>query len=197
MTKTFLFNGLLKAQRDCAREAGLFCLEMIAADGKSVPNHQHEWKIGATHSWHYVRIVEYRNRQLIDYLEGLPLMAKAKRKNTGNGLEKYSFVRCELTSEDKKAAKIWVEANSAEFGALLHDAVASGYKYSLSFSSEHDTFTACFTGKEEHGFNAYKTLTARHKDWLVAALTLLYKSTVMFKNGVWETDDDDDDDGWA
>lgn len=124
-------------------------------------------------------------------------MARKSGKKSSNGFDKYEFVRCELRSEDKKSAKVWVEANTTEFGAMLGDACASGYKYSLTFSPDHDTFTACFTGKEDHPYNGFKTLTARHKDWLVAAMTLLYKAQVMFKNGVWETDADDEDDGWA
>lgn len=122
---------------------------------------------------------------------------KKSNKGSGNAFDKYEFVRCELRAEDKKIAKVWIDENTTELGSLLHDAVASDYKFSLSFSSEHDTFTACLTGKEDHPYNSFKTLTARHKDWTVAAMTLLYKAKVMFKDGLWVTADIDEDDGWA
>lgn len=192
-----LYSGLGKAARESANEAFAFCIEMIIEDGKRVPDHERLWKIGHTFSWHYVKIVEYRTQQMIAYIEKGATMATKKKSKSNAFTDKYEFVRCELRAEDKKSAKIWIEENTAELGALLHDTVASDYKFSLSFSSEHDTFTACFTGKEDNPLNSFKTLTARHKDWTIAALTLLFKHSVLFKGGVWETDTDEEDDGWA
>lgn len=197
LTPRFIGAGLYKAARAEALDAVEFCLRMISIDGASVPPTQRDWKIGHSFSWHYVRIVEYRVAQLSDELEQINMARTKSKKNAQNFSSEYSFVRCELRAEDKKSAKIWIEENTADFGSLLHDAVASGYKFSCSFSSEHDTFTACLTGKPEDSINPYKTLTARHKDWLVAALTLLYKANVMFRGGVWEAEDGDDDDSWA
>jgi len=125
------------------------------------------------------------------------MAAKGKKNNGNSDFGGYSFVRCELTSADKKAAKIWIEANSDALGGLLHDAIASDIKFSLSFSSEHDTFTACLVGKEDNVFNAKKTLTARHKDWPTAALTVLYKHLVMFGGTIWKDSAPAEDDGWA
>ena len=125
-------------------------------------------------------------------------MAKRDKKSNGNSnFGGYTFVKCELTSDDKKAAKIWIEANSDALGGLLHDAIASDLKFSLSFSAEHDTFTACLIGKPDNVFNAEKTLTARHKDWPTAALTVLYKHLVMFNGTVWQSSAAQEDDGWA
>lgn len=174
-----------------------FCLRHIASDGLQVPAHQRDWRIGATFSWHYVRIVEYRTQQLFSQLELLMARNKNTKKDARDDFSKYEFVRCELRTEDKKACKIWVEENSTQLAPLLHDVCASDYKFSLSFSSEHDTFTACLTGKPENPINSFKTLTARHKDWVFAVMTLLYKHQVMFRNGVWETAENDEDDGWA
>lgn len=187
----------LNIRRQMAQEAYELCLSLICEDGRAVPAHQRDWKIGQTFSWHYVKNVEYRVGQFSQTLEHF-IMAKKQAKRTGNNdFQAYQFVRCELNSEDKKAAKIWIEENTKELGSLLHDVVASDYKYSLSFSSEHDTFTACLVGKEDNAINPRKTLTARHKDWIVATLTVLYKHSVIFRGEVWEQSDDGDDDGWA
>lgn len=187
-------DGLVREECDeCFRD----CLRWISEDGAIVPAHQRDWRIGKTFSWHYVKNVEYRTSQLILSIEVMTMAAKGKKNVRSNDFGGYSFVKCELTSDDRKAAKIWIEANTDALGGLLHDAVASDLKFSLSFSSEFDTFTACLVGKEDHVFNAKKTITARHKDWVIAALTVLYKHLVMFKGTVWESTAAEDDDGWA
>lgn len=180
-----------------ANDLVAFCYTMIAADGKSVPPQQRDWKIGYSFSWHYVRIVEYRAAQLFKSIEDITMATKRGKSRVQNTQETYAFVKCELNSEDKKSAKVWIEENTTELGAMLHDAMANGYKFTCSFSSEHDTFTACLVGKPEEAVNAYKTLTARHKDWTMACLTVLYKHLVIFRGEVWETDVDTADDGWA
>lgn len=186
-----------EALHDECREVYRDCLRWIVEDGKAVPNHQHEWRIGRSYSWHYVKIVEYRVAQLIESME-IFAMAQGKKKSKSNGsFQGYTFVKCELSVEDRKTAKIWIDENAAEFGPLLHDTIASDYKFTCSFSSEHDTFTACLVGKEDNVFNSQKTLTARHKDWVFAAMTVLYKHLVIFKGTVWESAAADEDDGWA
>lgn len=174
-----------------------FAKRYISFDGMLVPGEQREWRIGKSHSWHYVKIVEYRTSQLIICLENIVMAQKGKKRGGSTDFASYVFVRCELSPEDKKSAKIWIEENTTEFGSLLHDAVASDYKFSLSFSSEHDTFTACLVGKEDNAVNGKKTLTARHRDWTIAGLTVLYKHMVMFQSGPWEDMTDDEDGGWA
>jgi hypothetical protein len=158
---------------------------------------QREWKIGQTFSWHYVKIVEYRVHQLVQFIEEMTMPKPKKGVNRNADFSNYVFVKCELNAEDKKAAKIWIEENTAEFGPLLHDVVVSDYKFTCSFSSEHDTFTECLVGKEDNPINGKKTLTARHKDWVMAAMTVLYKHSVVFRGEVWENSASDEDDGWA
>lgn len=190
-------HGQSSGLHDECREVVNDCYRWIIEDGKSVPNHQHEWRIGHTFSWHYVKIVEYRAAQLIQTLETFHMAAKGK-KNAGNErFEGYRFVKCEMLETDKKTAKIWIEENATQFGPLLHDVMASDYKLSVSFSSEHDTFTACLVGKTDNVFNSQKTLTARHKDWVFAAMTVLYKHLVIFKGTIWEDTMSSEDDGWA
>lgn len=173
------------------------CFSFLRQDGTNVPLHQREWRIGQSFSWHYVKNVEYRVEQLINALEDIAMANRKTKSRAKFDASSYVFVKCELNSEDKKAAKIWIEENAADIGPKIHNVVASDYKFTVSFSSDHDTFTACLVGKEDNAINGKKTLTARHKDWVTAALTVLYKHEVMFREGVWESGDDDDDDGWA
>lgn len=174
-----------------------FCVRMIHDDMQAVPAHQVDWRLKWGRSWHEVRITEYRTAQL---LEGIDRMAKPGqniKKRGKKAAPQYEFARCELSAEDKRAAKAWAEAESKNLGPLLHDVGASGYKIGLSFSDEHDTWTASFSGKPEEAINELMVLTARHKDWVLALMTLLYKHVVIFKSGVWEGDDGEEDDGMA
>ena len=185
------------ALRDECTELVNDCYRWLSEDGRAVPEHQRAWKVGSTFSWHYVRNAEYRISQLIRSIEDIVMARKGKKQNGNSDFSNYVFVRCELSAEDKKGAKVWIEENTAEFGTLLHDVIASDYKFTCSFSSDHDTFTACLVGKEDNPVNGKKTLTARHKDWLFAAMTVLYKHQVMFREGVWVSAEVNDDDNWG
>jgi len=192
-----LQTGSTSELYDECREVYRDALRWIGEDLSSVPAHQRDWVIGRSFSWHRVKITEYRIAQFIRSLECFVMAATKKGKKSNASFQGYTFVKCELSTEDRKAAKVWIEANAAEFGPMLHDVIASDYKFTCSFSSEHDTFTACLVGKEDNVFNAQKTLTARHKDWVMAALTVLYKHSVIFRSTIWESADAEDDDGWA
>lgn len=199
MSAVYQSPGLLgnSALREECNEVFNDCIRWISEDGRGVPAHQRDWKIGSTFSWHYVKNVEYRTAQFIQSIEVMTMAAKGKKNAGSNDFGGYSFVKCELGSADKEKAKAWIEAHSDEMGGMLSDAVASDLKFSLSFSSEHDTFTACLVGKEDNVFNAKKTLTARHKDWVIATFTVLYKHLVMFNGTVWQSAPAAEDDGWA
>lgn len=195
-TERFLMPTLPHSD-DEMRDLLSFALEMIDHDLKSVPASQLDWKMGRSFSWHAVHITLYRTEQLIRSIEDIAMAGKKGNSRGKFDASSYVFVKCELNAEDKKTAKVWIEENTAELGSKVHDVVASDYKFTLSFSTEHDTFTACLVGKEDNPINGKKTLTARHKDWIVAGMTVLYKHEVIFKSGVWESDAAEDDDGWA
>lgn len=186
--------GLRKALCDLCREMLLFYDRKIEEEPLTVAPHKATWRKGSF-QWHYVLGVEYWTTVFFDQLEDIAMARGQKNAKQKRSLEAYSFVRCELSSEDKKAAKVWIDENMADMGPIIHDIVAEDYKLSVSFSSDHDTFTASLTGKEG-AVNEFKTLTARHKDWHVAAMTVAFKHTVMFKSKVWESEDTEDD-GWA
>lgn len=187
-------NGLRKALIGACDDIVLFYLRKIEEEPLTVPDNVLGWRRGSF-SWLYVRAVECWSNVMFQDLEMVAMAQKRGNKNKAVGLQNYTFVRCELDAESKKLAKIWIEKNTPNLGVLLHDVMASEYKFSCSFSSEHDTFTATLTGKEG-AINAFKTITARHKDWIFATMTLLYKHTVMLGGEVWEQDEDAED-GWA
>lgn len=187
-------NGLEKARREFCSEALSLATFKIQQEPLSAPENVQEWRKGSF-QWVFVRGVEYWANWFFREIESDVMARKSSNAKKSRGLEAYSFVRCELSAEDKKAAKVWIEENTSDMAAIVHDVVASDYKISCSFSSDHDTFTVSLTGKEG-SLNEYKTLTARHRDWVVATMTVMYKHSVMFGSKVWESDDTEDD-GWS
>lgn len=187
-------SGLRKALvAECA-DITAFYVAKIEKDPLYSPVERQEWRKGSF-SWLFINAVEYWTPIYFREIERLTMARGKQNGKKSSGLDAYSFVRCELSSEDKKAAKIWIAENTRDMGAITHDVVAEGYKLSVSFSSDHDTFTASLTGKPD-SLNEYKTLTARHADWVVAVMTVLYKHTVMFRSKVWESEASEDD-GWS
>lgn len=189
--------GILKAARQTSNECLAYHLALLSKHLAQIPPEKRIDPWGRAHSWYELREYESRIDYIICSIEEIAMATRGKGKNASKKTQDYQFVRCELRAEDKKACKVWIDENAADFGAMLHDVVASGYKFSCSFSADFDTFTASLTGKPDESVNEFKTLTARHKDWQIAAMTLLYKNAVMFRSGVWETDQDTEDDGWA
>lgn len=155
---------------------------------------QSEWRKGSF-SWIHVTAVEFWFARFTQELSRMVAQRGKKQTSSRGSLEAYSFVRCELSAEDKKLAKAWIEKHAKEMPAKVHDLLASDYKVSLSYDKGHDTFIASATGKED-AINQFKTLTSRHKDWSMALFSLLYKHEVIFKGEVWETDADEED-GWS
>lgn len=189
-----LSSGLQKALVEECIDAFQLIEDMIHEETSSAPAEMLSWRKGSF-SWVFVKAVEYWFDRFTTELS--EMAAKNGKKQAGNrgSLEAYSFVRCELNAEDKKSAKEWIDKNAKGMPAKVHDLVASDYKVSISYDSNHDTFIASATGKEG-SLNQFKTMTSRHKDWSMALFSLLYKHEVIFSSGIWENDDMEDD-GWS
>lgn len=195
-TVNILSSGLHKAKRDELHEMVLDVRRRVLRDISETSSDRLEWKTRHGDLWVEPRYTEYWVQQFRYQLEDMIDMArKAPAKKQKPNLQ-YTFVRCELTSDLKVKAKLWIEKNEKTLAASLHDVMAEDYKFTCSFSSDHDTFTACLVGKPD-SVNEGLTLTARHKDWWIATSTVLFKHLVLFDGGVWESGDDADTDGWA
>lgn len=187
-------SGLRKALVEECADLFQICVLKIENETLSAPEHIREWRKGS-YAWSHVRGVEYWTN---DFFERVDQMAQSKGNKSRGGtrtLADYTFVRCELTADDKRKAVAWIGKNTAEMPAKVHDLLASDYKISVSHDSVHDTFIASATGKEG-AVNQFKTLTSRHRDWSIALFSLLYKHEVIFAAGVWETDEGEND-GWS
>lgn len=105
------------------------------------------------------------------------------------------FVRCELTSEDKKAFAQYVKAPPVDINTLVTEVLQSNHKISFSFSEHNDSFIVSITGKPDDCINAEKCFTSHAKDYTTALWVALFKFHVIFEKGVWESDGDEADFG--
>lgn len=189
-----LSSGLRKALVEECADLFDICTLKIARWSLLAPQHKLGWRKGSF-SWLFVREVEYWTNDFFWRIEAMAVKNSKQPRSGNRSMADYTFVRCELTVDDKKKAVVWIEKNSKEMPAKVHDLLASDYKISLSHDNAHDTFIASATGKEG-AVNQFKTLTSRHREWGTALFSLLYKHEVIFDSGVWETDDSEND-GWS
>ncbi len=97
-----------------------------------------------------------------------------------------TFVRCELTSEEKKDVPEFIRKNSSSLDDLVVEVLQTNHKISFSFNGQTDSFICSVTGKAEDCNNASKCYTSHAKDYATALWVALYKFHVIWKRGVWE-----------
>lgn len=192
----FLRSGLNKAKMEELNELVQDVKRHVNRDLQDAPPERLQWRTRDGGSWCEAHFTDYWVQQFRYQLEWMSEMARKPTTKKAKPNLEYKFVRCELTSDLKANAKIWFEKNEKTLASFLHDVMAEEYKFTCSFSNEHDTFTACLVGKPD-SLNEGLTLTARHKDWWVAASTVLFKHMVIFDGKSWESEDDIEADGWA
>jgi hypothetical protein len=124
----------------------------------------------------------------------LNTMAKPKR-STAKSPYSTTFVKCELSAEDKKHLAVWMKTPPMSFDDMMVEVLQTNHKLSLSFSEHTDSFIASITGKPEECINPSKTMTSHAKDYTLAMWIALYKFHHLFKAGVWEDTEDTEDFG--
>ncbi len=104
------------------------------------------------------------------------------------------FVRCTLTSDDKKNFSAWVAQNDDSLFdlelAVLHD----GYKISYSYDEEREAVVCTFIPKADSHINHGYGLSSFGKTQEQALHVNVFKTQHMAKNGEWSTLDTSGDD---
>lgn len=122
---------------------------------------------------------------------------KRNGKNTGKGNkpEFYgTFVRCELSTEDKRALA-QRELDPGRVFDQLDALVESGYKFSVGLQSDQTAYIASLFDRDEESKTKGYTLTGRGRSFSNAIAALLYKHYDLL-DGIWPTGKPDDDE-WA
>jgi hypothetical protein len=113
-----------------------------------------------------------------------------KREVTFNG-----FVNHLLTPEDKELFKTW-DCDDHDLWILLQTDIQSGYKISVSFNTQNDTFNATYMCTDEDSPNHGYCLSAFAPDWYNAVKSLVFKHNVVLEC-VWPLDGKTIRDTWG
>lgn len=106
-----------------------------------------------------------------------------------------TFVRCELTAEEKKNVPEFIRKNTSNLDDLVVEVLQTNHKISFSFNGQTDSFICSVTGKPEDCNNASKCYTSHAKDYATALWVALFKFHVVWQRGVWEEVESDSDFG--
>lgn len=123
------------------------------------------------------------------------MATKGTRKRRAIAKGEYTFVRVNLTKDDKTACAAWFEKAGDTLDKAMQDMLESGHKVSFSYSEINGNVTCTFTGKPDESVNEYRMLTSFASSWWQALATNLWKHNEFFKGGVWEDIADGEDFG--
>lgn len=117
-------------------------------------------------------------------------------KQRSNILPNFTFVRCELTSEQKEALVMAIS------DGLLHsenclDMVDEGYKISITYDEKNHTYIATASDNRENSVNAKRCLSARGATRAVAMCALYFKHSVVLLGNWVENEQTNKSDEWG
>lgn len=105
------------------------------------------------------------------------------------------FVDVRLTAEQRQQYQGWA-AEDDDVLAVLFDEVLNGYKFTLSFNSKNQSFTASLTAVGTGGGNDGYTLSSFGAEPWVAVRVLIYKHRVI-SEGDWSSVGAGSSDSWG
>ena len=107
--------------------------------------------------------------------------------------QQWAFANVRLTKEQRLAFAVWVEELVNDVIEVLTIVLLEGYKFSLKWDKENESWIATLTGDETNKSNAYTSMSGRHSEPELAILVLLYKHLEICAGGVWEEAAEDSD----
>lgn len=148
---------------------------------KNVWDHELEYPyFMAEDQWHAARLLELEIRELSIYLSGDNVANATKKKP----LQWRGFKDVRLTDAQRDAYDHW-DIHDQDVYELAASAVAQGFKFTCSYNSSNDTYTATLTGQDgapqaAQGFS----LSAFAPAWYDAVRTLMFKHDAILE-GDW------------
>lgn len=128
-------------------------------------------------------------------VEALSMAAKAVKKNVPGKTEWKGFVNYVLSVDDKVRFGKW-DIDDKDLFSLVAGDVSSGYKISVSFNSQNDTFVASYMCNADGDPNQGYMLSAFAPDWYYAVRSLCFKHNVVLE-GVWPIGKAAEKDSWG
>lgn len=140
-------------------------------------------------------IVSYWVNSFGHLIEGVYAVANAKSKPKNGKVDFKGFVNYRLSEEDKENFMAW-EYDDHDLFLLIAGDNQQGYKLTMSFNSENDTFVATYMCNDPESPNAGYCLSAYGNDWYLALKTLTFKHNVVLE-GQWNVDKAKQQDSWG
>lgn len=101
----------------------------------------------------------------------------------------WEMINKRLQLEDKQAFEKWVTKNPASVADLVTEVATNGYKLSITWVDNSNSFVVTASGRKDEGRNKKKSLPSWSDDVQEALYMTVYKILVIFEGGEWESDD--------
>lgn len=117
------------------------------------------------------------------------------RKKTPPAWGNITFVKYELSGEEKKQFVEWTRKTSNQVDDLVQTLLTDGNKLTFSFNAQTDSYIVSVTGRDEGSINFERCFTSHGKTYFIALTVALFKYHVVWERGTWEDRDNDEDFG--
>lgn len=104
----------------------------------------------------------------------------------------WEFRTTKLTPEERTHFEGWLENTVDDVVEVLTTVLYEGYKLTVRFDEEHDTWLATLSGTEYTSYNDRCSVTSRHDNFERAVALTCYKHLVVASSKSWRHDDDRD-----
>lgn len=128
-----------------------------------------------------------------DYALGLVYKELGMAKYRSRIQTGWQFADVNLTREQREEFVAWYAAIADDAILMITEVLLEGYKLTVRYDSENQTWITTLSGQEEMRINARTSLSARHSDIETALCLVVYKHTVICGRGPWEVQSSEDD----
>lgn len=94
------------------------------------------------------------------------------------------FINIRLSDEEKETAQLWIREHEREAFAMFADNLGEGFKFSLSYDAENQSYIASYTGAGWVGSELRCSMSARAGTWFEALALLVWKHNI-HASGNW------------
>lgn len=137
--------------------------------------------------FHSNALLSYMSYQMLDsYLPEIHWRVSQEdfmRKQNGD----FNLIEYRLTDPEIEAFEAWLQREPITFAQALNYCGDKDLKTSFTFSEDKANWCVSLTGREGNRFNSGATLTTWSDDPVEAFFMAIYKASVIFADGKWQT----------
>jgi len=138
--------------------------------------------------------IEFNNRQLDRLFYGVCPTIRNNHNWSKQEMAKWKFYNKKLSAKEKQQFTAWTKENEADMPIYIQEVLHAGYKISVSQDTFNETMTASLTPSKDVKTNKDGSLVAKHSDYYIAILIVVFKHVVLAEGGSWESMEMDEED---